>query len=113
VQAILRRVELTPTEGRTLRVAGGRVELELDARLVRDGGEAVHLTATEFDLVSRLAQAKGAVLSREQLLSDVWGYRDGSGIRTVDSHVRSVRRKLGDDVIRTVHTVGYAIGTDR
>ncbi|OWY60233.1 hypothetical protein B7486_70275, partial [cyanobacterium TDX16] len=43
-------------------------------------------------------------------LADVWGYRDGSGLRTVDSHVRAIRRKLGDDVIRTVHGVGYAIG---
>ena len=40
----------------------------------------------------------------------MWGYRDGSGARTVDSHVRAVRRKLGDGVIRTVHGVGYAIG---
>ncbi len=41
----------------------------------------------------------------------MWGYRDGGGTRTVDSHVRSIRRKLGDEVVRTVHGVGYAIGT--
>ena len=40
----------------------------------------------------------------------MWGYRDGSGARTVDSHVRALRRKLGDDVVRTVHGVGYALG---
>jgi DNA-binding response OmpR family regulator len=51
------------------------------------------------------------VFSREQLLADVWGYRDGSGTRTVDSHVRAIRSKLGDDVIRTVHGVGYAAAT--
>jgi DNA-binding response OmpR family regulator len=39
----------------------------------------------------------------------VWGYRDGSGARTVDSHVRAIRRKVGSDVIRTVHSVGYAV----
>ncbi len=52
----------------------------------------------------------GAVLTRDQLLHQVWGYRDGSGPRTVGSHVRALRRKLGPDVIRTVHGVGYSVG---
>ena len=78
--------------------------------MVRLAGEVVHLTPTEFDLLARLMDARGAVLGRDQLLAEVWGYRDGAGARTVDSHVRSVRRKLGDEVIRTVHAVGYAIG---
>jgi DNA-binding response OmpR family regulator len=50
----------------------------------------------------------GVVRSREALLAEVWGYRDGSGPRTVDSHVRAIRRKAGAGVIRTVHGVGYA-----
>jgi len=50
------------------------------------------------------------VFTRERLLVEVWGYRDGSGARTVDSHVRALRRKLGADVVRTVHGVGYAAG---
>jgi DNA-binding response OmpR family regulator len=49
------------------------------------------------------------VFTREQLLADVWGYRDGSGARTVDSHIRSLRQKLGAELIRTVHGVGYAV----
>jgi DNA-binding response OmpR family regulator len=48
------------------------------------------------------------VRTRDEILAEVWGYRDGSGLRTVDSHVRSVRRKVGSDVIRTVHGIGYA-----
>jgi DNA-binding response OmpR family regulator len=48
------------------------------------------------------------VFTRDQLLGEVWGYRDGSGVRTVDSHVRALRRKLGADIVRTVHGVGYA-----
>jgi len=76
---------------------------------VRREGEQVHLTPTEFDLLSWLATHQGAVCTREQLLAQVWGYRDGSGARTVDSHVRALRRKLGTDVIRTVHGVGYAM----
>ena len=48
------------------------------------------------------------MFTREELLAEVWGYDVASGGRTVDSHVRAVRRKLGNDVIRTVHGVGYA-----
>jgi DNA-binding response OmpR family regulator len=68
----------------------------------------VHLTPTEFDLLVHLAGHVGQVFTRNQLLAQVWGYQDGFGARTVDSHVRAVRRKLGPDVIRTVHGVGYA-----
>jgi DNA-binding response OmpR family regulator len=50
------------------------------------------------------------VYPRERLLSEVWGYRDGAGARTVDSHVRGIRRKLNEDIIRTVHGIGYALG---
>jgi DNA-binding response OmpR family regulator len=71
----------------------------------------VTLTATEFDLLVYLLQAPGVVRSRDEILAEVWGYRDGSGQRTVDSHVRAVRRKVGADIIRTVHGIGYA-GTD-
>ena len=69
----------------------------------------MHLTPTEFDLLALLAARPGVVFSREQLLAEVWGWRDGSGQRTVDSHVRGLRRKLGSDLVRTVHGVGYAL----
>ena len=90
----------------TVRV--GDIEADLQSRRVRNGTEDVHLTPTEFDLLWVLASRPGVVLSREQLLAEVWGYRDGSGVRTVDSHVRALRRKLGPGLIRTVHGVGYA-----
>ena len=56
-----------------------------------------------------LASRPGRVSTREELLEQVWGYDVPSGARTVDSHVRSLRRKLGADLIRTVHGVGYAV----
>ena len=87
----------------------GGIELDRAGRRVRRDGEVVHLTPTEFDLLACLAARPGTVLTRTQLLTEVWGYRDGSGIRTVDSHVRSLRRKLGDGLVRTVHGVGYSI----
>jgi DNA-binding response OmpR family regulator len=80
-------------------------------RRARIDGRLVALTATEFDLVAYLLHSPGVVRTRDEILAEVWGYRDGSGQRTVDSHVRAVRRKVGADVIRTVHGVGYA-GTD-
>jgi DNA-binding response OmpR family regulator len=86
----------------------GAVEADPATRRVRVAGNDVHLTPTEFDLLHLLGSRPGVVFTREQLLADVWGYRDGSGLRTVDSHVRALRRKLGGDVIRTVHGVGYA-----
>ncbi len=107
VRAILRRAE-RPTEGEVPLVRLGDVEIEPATRRVRFDGEPVHLTPTEFDLLHVLASKPGVVHTREQLLSEVWGYRDGSGARTVDSHVRSLRRKLVPRVIRTVHGVGYA-----
>ena len=108
VAAILRRVTGVATERGRIRLAD--VVLDESTRLATRAGDPVHLTPTEFDLVVALARRRGAVRTREQLLADVWGYRDGSGVRTVDSHVRALRRKLGDDVIRTVHGVGYAVG---
>ena len=71
----------------------------------------VHLTPTEFDLLVCLAQQPRAVLSREQLLAEVWDWADASGTRTVDSHVKALRRKIGAERIRTVHGVGYALET--
>jgi DNA-binding response OmpR family regulator len=111
VQALFRRIDAVAgvAPGRVLHVEDD-IEVDIDARRVRQHGEVVHLTPTEFDLLVCLAERPGRVLTRERLLADVWGYRDGSGARTVDSHVRALRRKLGDSVVRTVHGVGYGLG---
>jgi DNA-binding response OmpR family regulator len=107
VRALLRRAERQAADpGRVLRADG--VEVDVARRRVRRDGELVGLTATEFDLLACLLSSPGVVRTREELLAEVWGYRDGSGPRTVDSHVRAVRAKVGADVIATVHGVGYA-----
>lgn len=94
-------------EGAAPRISGP-LRVDEDRRRVWWAGTEVTLTATEFDLLVALLSPVGMVKSRERLLADVWGYRDGSGARTVDSHVRALRRKLGPDCVRTVHGVGYA-----
>ncbi|HEU5426898.1 MAG TPA: response regulator transcription factor [Actinocrinis sp.] len=88
-----------------------RPELEIDqgARRVRVDGADVHLTPIEFDLLGCLARKPGVVASRESLLAEVWDWADASGTRTVDSHVKALRKKIGAEWIRTVHGIGYAL----
>ena len=107
IHALLRRAERAVASASPIVI--GDLALDPVSRRVTRAGAVVHLTPTEFDLLFHLASRPG-VYSRERLLAEVWGYHDGSGTRTVDSHVRGIRRKLGDSVIRTVHGVGYAFG---
>jgi DNA-binding response OmpR family regulator len=106
IRAVLRRVE-GASQGAVLRHE--EIELDPTTRQVRLAGTEVHLTPIEFDLLAHLLARPGVVFRRDQLLADVWGYADGAGPRTVDSHVRALRRKLGEDVVRTVHGVGYGL----
>jgi DNA-binding response OmpR family regulator len=89
-------------------IVAGDVQIDRAQRRVSRAGELVHLTPTEFDLLVTLAVTPRTVLTREKLLADVWDWVDASGTRTVDSHIKALRRKLGADLIRTVHGVGYA-----
>ena len=91
-------------------LALGRVRLDLaDHRCFVDDTE-IALTATEFDLLAHLMRRPGRVFTREQLISDVWGYSALESNRTVDVHVAQVRGKLGDaSPIRTVRGVGYGV----
>ncbi|MFF0816451.1 response regulator transcription factor [Rhodococcus sp. NPDC003318] len=108
VAALLRRVDRAATtrDGEVLDF--GSVAIDLASRRVRCGDTEVHLTRTEFDLLAHLAARPGAAMARDTLLDDVWGWGAGATSRTVDSHVKALRRKLGGDLIRTVHGVGYA-----
>jgi DNA-binding response OmpR family regulator len=108
IRAVLRRVA-DAGDGVVLRHEG--VELDPATRRVHRHGVEVHLTPLEFDLLAQLLARPGTVFRREKLLAEVWGYADGTGPRTVDSHVRALRRKLGEDVVRTVHGVGYSLGS--
>ena len=108
IHAILRRAERA--NGAQAVVKLNDIEIDPARRQVRRGDELVHLTPLEFDLLQRLAAEPGVVFTRERLLTEVWGYDDSFGERAVDAHVGALRRKLGADVVRTVHGVGYALG---
>ncbi|GAA2609873.1 response regulator transcription factor [Actinomadura fulvescens] len=86
----------------------GPLEIDQRARRVRRDGREVHLTPTEYELLGCLARHPGTVLTRALLLEQVWDWADASGTRAVDSHIKALRRKLGADLIRTVHGVGYS-----
>jgi DNA-binding response OmpR family regulator len=107
LRAVLRRTAGAPTEGRTYTV--GQVTVDPGRRRVTAGDAEIPLTATEFELLLHLVRRPGRVFSREQLLSQVWGYEAAAGTRTVDVHVAQLRGKLGEaSPIRTVRGVGYA-----
>ncbi|MFP3714401.1 response regulator transcription factor [Puerhibacterium sp. TATVAM-FAB25] len=111
-KALLRRVERAQQAAATTPsdppIAMGDVTIDKAQRRVHRAGEEVHLTPTEFELLVMLASSPKTVLTRERLLAEVWDWADASGTRTVDSHIKALRRKLGPDLIRTVHGVGYA-----
>jgi DNA-binding response OmpR family regulator len=113
VHALLRRMEKAARTSEDREgdppITIGDLEINRAERRVRRAGVEAHLTPTEFDLLVHLASRPRAVLPRERLLSEVWGWNDALGTRTVDSHVKALRRKLGPDLIRTVHGVGYAL----
>jgi len=111
IRALLRRVEraATLTTRAPARIRLGPLDIDPARRRVSIDGVDVHLTPTEFDLLVCLADAPGTVHTREQLLAEVWDWPDAAGTRTVDSHVKSLRSKLGAGLVRTVHGVGYAL----
>jgi DNA-binding response OmpR family regulator len=110
VKAILRRGDAATTGGSVVEVGDG-IEVDLGRREARVGGRPVALANREFDLLAFLAANQGLALSRQQLLDGAWGANWYGDERTVDVHVRQLRKKLGDDLpLATVWGVGYRLG---
>jgi two-component system copper resistance phosphate regulon response regulator CusR len=111
-EELLARIRLRLRDGAstesTVLLAGG-VTLDLRSRRAAVGDRVVELTAREFALAEVFLRHAGQVLSREQLLSHVWGYDFDPGSNVVDVYVRYLRRKLGDGVIETVRGMGYRL----
>lgn len=107
LKAVLRRSSGMPLGSGELTIGG--ITVNPETRVVTLNGNAISLTATEFDLLAFLMSKPGRVFSRDELISHVWGYAS-MGTRTVDVHVAQLRAKFGDaDPIRTVRGVGYAV----
>jgi two-component system alkaline phosphatase synthesis response regulator PhoP len=108
VRALLRRIE-RPEDDEVAPLLDGPLEIDSSRHLVRWAGDAIHLTAKEFALLTALVEARGRVLSRQRLLEQIWGYTYAEGTRTVDVHVRRLREKLPGLAERliTVKSLGY------
>jgi DNA-binding response OmpR family regulator len=111
VAALLRRVEragqIAAEPARIVEV--GALTLDTGSRRVCLDEVRIALTPTEFDLLVCLAGSPGQVFTRERLLAEVWDWPDAAGTRTVDSHIKALRAKIGSERVRTVHGVGYAL----
>jgi DNA-binding response OmpR family regulator len=112
IKAILRRSDGSSTGGGgTATIAVGEIEVDLARHEARHDGRPIGLTPREFALLAALAENRGIVLSRRQLLDIAWGHDWYGDERTVDVHVRQLRRKLGDGLpLVTLRRAGYRLG---
>jgi DNA-binding response OmpR family regulator len=114
VKSILRRSTPERREGEAAQLRHGDLLIDAGRREVRVGEQEIQLAPKEFDLLWELLDHKGLVLTRDQLLERVWGYTFAGDTRTVDVHVRQLRRKLGEaSPIVTVWGVGYKVAPSR
>ncbi len=108
IKAALRRLKTVVASSESAVLAFKRVRIDTGSRIVTVDDQPIELTAIEFDLLKALAENRGRVLTREQLLEKVWGGSYYGEMRVVDVHLGHVRQKLGgDDLIATVRGVGY------
>ena len=114
VRALLKRASTVPGEPRSeIRVED--LTIDFGARLVRRGQTEITLRPKEFDLLAALIRHRGRIVSRAELLREVWGYAAGTESRTVETHLAALRERLGDDpqaprYIVTVRRAGYRLG---
>lgn len=114
VRALLRRAQAPATQTGNV-IQCGPITLDIDAHAVAVSGMDAQLTLKEFDLLQALMENEGHVLTREQLLANVWGYDFSGNTRTVDVHVQTLRQKLAQaaphagELIHTIRGVGYCI----
>jgi DNA-binding response OmpR family regulator len=114
VKSILRRSTPERRDSETAEIRHGDLHVDSGRREVHIGDEEIQLAPKEFDLLWELLDHRGVVLTRDQLLERVWGYTFAGDTRTVDVHVRQVRRKLGNaSPIVTVWGVGYKVAPAR
>ena len=109
VEAILRRVNQAAENGGILEVGG--IRMDKTAHLVEIDGSQIELSFKEFELLAYFMENKGIALSRERILNSVWNYDYFGDARTIDTHVKKLRSKLGDkgEMIRTIWGMGYKL----
>lgn len=106
VEAILRRTSVTDGQEK---ISEGGIEIDIQAHMVYVDGNSIELSYKEFELLYYFLMNKGVALSREKILNNVWNYDYFGDARTIDTHVKKLRSKLGDkgDYIKTIWGMGY------
>ncbi len=109
VAAVLARRSRPADEAASATVSSGDLVINTEARTVTIGGEKVDLTLKEYEILLYLMQNKGIALSRDRMLRDIWGYDFFGDDRTIDTHIKNLRSRIGEhrDKISTVRGVGY------
>jgi two-component system alkaline phosphatase synthesis response regulator PhoP len=111
IKAVLRRTVNAAGDAADSLLSLGMITMDTKKHEVRIGGSPTVLTLKEYELLKKLMMNSEVVLTRDQLLEDIWGYDFDGETRTVDVHIRTLRQKLGraGDMIETVRGVGYRI----
>ena len=112
IEAILRRTSQDPHD-KIMKVGG--VEVNKDAHMVKIDGRDIELSYKEFELLTYFMENKGIALSREKILNHVWNYDYFGDARTIDTHVKKLRSKMGEkgEMIKTIWCMGYKLEEDR
>lgn len=112
IEAILRRTS-QDTHDKTMKVGG--IEVNKDAHMVKIDGRDIELSYKEFELLTYFMENKGIALSREKILNHVWNYDYFGDARTIDTHVKKLRSKMGEkgEMIKTIWGMGYKLEEDR
>lgn len=112
IEAVLRRATKAINEEPHGILKYKELTLDLKSYEARMSGNLVALTRTEFELLRKLLENKNCVLTRDQLLNDIWGYEFFGNDRVVNVHIGNIRKKLGADYIETIRGVGYKIASE-
>ena len=107
VKSLLKRIDSQNAKAQKIDICG--IEIDEERHIVKKNGTVLEFTPKEFELLLFLVKNKGIVITRESILSNVWGYDFFGDNRTVDTHIKNIRSKAGNDVIKTVRGYGYVV----
>lgn len=111
IKAIIKRINQEPEEDEYIEI--GNISIDNKAHVVKVDNEVIHISYMEYKLLNYFIKNKNKALSREQILTDIWGYTDYFGdTRTIDTHIKVLRKKINKDYIKTIYSIGYKFSVD-
>lgn len=111
IKAIIKRINQEPEEDEYIEI--GNISIDNKAHVVKVDNKVIHISYMEYKLLNYFIKNKNKALSREQILTDIWGYTDYFGdTRTIDTHIKVLRKKINKDYIKTIYSIGYKFSVD-